>query len=226
MHLLLLRGHLPWLHSRWRPHSSLNASPKFLTCSWTSRKATKSSEEDNTHEQINHHLREVLPFKGNVSCVQVCGDDWRGESLGCVLLGRLHGCQEGGGIPGRQDQRLGVNHLLLMVHLHHHCTVVWGQEQTTEDLKPSSRKDSNYQVLVARDAVLKHTHTSAFKDIAASAFQPGHVFKAQEGGVHTQARSTLPHTVNITWTHLGHQRHWGRYKSRDGGNQAGRGWGM
>lgn len=50
-------------------------------------------------------------------------------------------------------------------------------------------------------------HTSTLKNVAASPFQPSHVFEAQEGGVHTEARAALPHAVDVTWTHLRHQRH-------------------
>lgn len=52
------------------------------------------------------------------------GDDGRREPLRSVLLGGLHGRQEGGGIAGRQHQRLCVNNLFLVVDLHHHSTVV------------------------------------------------------------------------------------------------------
>ena len=48
--------------------------------------------------------------------------------------------------------------------------------------------------------------TSTLEDVTAVTLQPGHVLKAQQSGVHPQARSTLPHTVHITGTHLGHQR--------------------
>lgn len=44
--------------------------------------------------------------------------------------------------------------------------------------------------------------TSAFEDVTAPAFQPGHVFETQEGGVHSEARATLPDPVDVTGTHL------------------------
>lgn len=49
--------------------------------------------------------------------------------------------------------------------------------------------------------------TSAFEDITAPAFQPGHVFETQKGGVHSEARATLPDPVDVTGTHLWHQGH-------------------
>lgn len=50
--------------------------------------------------------------------------------------------------------------------------------------------------------------TSALENIAASPFEPGHMFKAQEGGVHAEAWATLPHPVNITGTNFRYQGNW------------------
>lgn len=47
--------------------------------------------------------------------------------------------------------------------------------------------------------------TLAFEDEAPPATLPGHVLKAQEAGIHTQALTPLPHTVHITWAHLGYE---------------------
>lgn len=52
------------------------------------------------------------------------GDDGRREPLRRVLLGGLHGRQEGGGIARRQHQRLCVNNLFLMVDLHHYSAII------------------------------------------------------------------------------------------------------
>lgn len=65
-----------------------------------------------------------LPLEGNVARVEMRGDDGRRQPLSRVLLGGLHGRQEGGSIAGRQHQRLRVHDLLLVVHLHYHSTVV------------------------------------------------------------------------------------------------------
>lgn len=71
-----------------------------------------------------------LPLKGNVACVEVRGDDGRCESLCCVFLRGLHGCQEGRRITGRQHQWLCIDHLLLMVYLHHHSAIIYEEFQT------------------------------------------------------------------------------------------------
>lgn len=49
--------------------------------------------------------------------------------------------------------------------------------------------------------------TLAFEDEAPPATLPGHVFEAQEAGVHPQALTPLPHAVHITRAHLGHEGH-------------------
>lgn len=49
---------------------------------------------------------------------------------------------------------------------------------------------------------VQKAHTSTLEDIAASSFQPSHVFETQECGVHTEARATLPHPVDITGAHF------------------------
>lgn len=54
----------------------------------------------------------------------MCGDDGRREPLRRVLLGGLHGRQEGGRVARRQNQWLCVNYLFLVVNLHHHSTII------------------------------------------------------------------------------------------------------
>ena len=155
-----------------------------------------------------------VPFKGNVACVEVRGHNGGRQSLCCVLLRRLHGCQEGGRVTRGQHERLRVHHLLLVVHLHHHCPIIW-EAQEMWVLENNSKQ--NHQCinlscsLSCMNGMLffgNIVHTSALEDVAASSFQPGHVFEAQEGGVHTEAGATLPHPVDVTGTHLRHQRHW------------------
>lgn len=47
-----LSGHLPWLRTRWPPHSSRNASPIFRTCSWTSKELMKGSSTKHNEADI------------------------------------------------------------------------------------------------------------------------------------------------------------------------------
>lgn len=49
--------------------------------------------------------------------------------------------------------------------------------------------------------------TFAFEDVATSPSLPGHVLKAQQGGVNPQALAPLPYPVHIAWAYLGHQGH-------------------
>ena len=50
------------------------------------------------------------------------------------------------------------------------------------------------------------THTISSEDVASTPSDPGHVFKAQKSGIHSQAGATFPNATNITWTNPGQKR--------------------
>lgn len=50
------------------------------------------------------------------------------------------------------------------------------------------------------------THTISSEDVAPLASNPGHVLKAKQGGIHTQAGAAFPDATYITRANPGQQR--------------------
>lgn len=83
-----LSSHLPWLRTRWPPHSSRNASPIFRTCSWTSRVIERQLHKARwgrylhlarKHKQIKYILDDLARYRSKAMlrvfrCVETMGD--------------------------------------------------------------------------------------------------------------------------------------------------------
>lgn len=80
----------------------------------------------------------------------------------------------------------------------------WSTSITTAPSSECERDEGHVKHRYEREAAAPGciSRTFALEDIAAASFQPRHVFEAQEGGVHAEARTTLPNPVHVAGTHL------------------------
>lgn len=91
-----------------------------------------------------------------------------------------------------------------------HCPPLPHQSPPLDDAErtASPSKTTKNQGVPACPLACVPELTLALEDEASTAALPGHVLKAQETGVHSQALTPLPYSVHVAWAHLGHEGHW------------------
>ena len=85
-----------------------------------------------------------IPFEGDVLGIQVGVHDRRGQTLGHLLLGGLHGIQRDLLYLLGDVEALRVHHFIVVIHLHQFCTCIcntgrWRQKRKIKTTKKSDR---------------------------------------------------------------------------------------
>lgn len=190
-------GASPWLHTRSPSRFSHCASPGCPSCSWGSRAVEVRWAPHPAGSRLANQAHS--PLKGNVLGIKLCGDYRCSEPAQHLLLGRLGGRQQQLPVLPGQCQSLCVYHPAVMVNLHDHSTRICQPKNSTCNQSWCGAVSCPPQPAPPPAGL-----TLAPEDEAAVPSLPGHVVKAQEGGVYPQVLPALPYFVGVARADLGH----------------------